>query len=300
MEDATITIQHETFSLIDLTGMDADAQKEIMKSWFLENYEDPAERTPYESREGGYIYIWGGPYDALDELSLFSGYVDDEVIEELADELSADCPLWTSAPKDSDYDDEYINLILSDNEYFQSFMDTMNHIVSITDAKIDEKPKSHLLGILYVSVITAIETYLSDAFINTVVGNYNFTKQLTQTNPEFRLRKFNLSEIFSVYENIDDEIKKYLLSLMWHNLKKIQPLYKSTLGIEFPNDEVMSFLFKAIAKRHDIVHRNGKNTDGEIIETSEQELFELVDKASKFANHINEQIRLLNNENTDF
>ena len=62
----------------------------------------------------------------------------------------------------------------------------------------------------------------------------------------------------------------------------------------------MSFLFKAIAKRHDIVHRNGKNTDGEIIETSEQELFELVDKASKFANHINEQIRLLNNENTDF
>ena len=32
--------------------------------WFHENYEDPAERTPYESREGGYQWIWGGPFEA--------------------------------------------------------------------------------------------------------------------------------------------------------------------------------------------------------------------------------------------
>lgn len=30
---------------------------EVMRSWFLSNYEDPAENTPYESAEGGYIYI---------------------------------------------------------------------------------------------------------------------------------------------------------------------------------------------------------------------------------------------------
>ena len=33
------------------------------------NFEDPANETPYESSEGGYIYIWGGPYDALEQLS---------------------------------------------------------------------------------------------------------------------------------------------------------------------------------------------------------------------------------------
>ena len=45
------------------------AQKlEMMIEWFHQNYEDPAESTPYESAEGGYIWIWGGPYDARDEL----------------------------------------------------------------------------------------------------------------------------------------------------------------------------------------------------------------------------------------
>jgi hypothetical protein len=39
-------------------------QMELMEEWFRKHFEDPAERTPYESAEGGYIYIWGGPFDA--------------------------------------------------------------------------------------------------------------------------------------------------------------------------------------------------------------------------------------------
>ncbi|MCG6518527.1 hypothetical protein MC008_26515, partial [Escherichia coli] len=29
-------------------------QLEVMKNWFFENFEDPANACPYESREGGY------------------------------------------------------------------------------------------------------------------------------------------------------------------------------------------------------------------------------------------------------
>jgi hypothetical protein len=29
-------------------------KRELMIEWFHQNFEDPAERTPYESREGGY------------------------------------------------------------------------------------------------------------------------------------------------------------------------------------------------------------------------------------------------------
>jgi hypothetical protein len=45
-----------------------DRQKEYMRYWFHRNFEDPAEETPYNTREGGYLYIWGGPYNAHDEL----------------------------------------------------------------------------------------------------------------------------------------------------------------------------------------------------------------------------------------
>lgn len=51
-----------------LVGMDAEERVEAMADWFRANYEDPAQHTPYESREGGYQYIWGGPYDALEEI----------------------------------------------------------------------------------------------------------------------------------------------------------------------------------------------------------------------------------------
>ena len=45
-----------------------DDRVETMLEWFRENYEDPANQLPYESASGGYHWLWGGPYDALEEL----------------------------------------------------------------------------------------------------------------------------------------------------------------------------------------------------------------------------------------
>ena len=54
----------ETTEPPSLEGLDREARIEAMVEWFGDNFEDPAQETPYESAEGGYIYIWGGPYDA--------------------------------------------------------------------------------------------------------------------------------------------------------------------------------------------------------------------------------------------
>jgi hypothetical protein len=42
-------------------NMDAVQKTDAIMNWFDENFEDPAESTPYDSREGGYLYINGGP-----------------------------------------------------------------------------------------------------------------------------------------------------------------------------------------------------------------------------------------------
>ena len=66
-----------------------------MKKWFLENYEDPANSCPYESKEGGYIYIYGGPYDAHDELSDEFGHkYNDEEITIASEELVEENDVW--------------------------------------------------------------------------------------------------------------------------------------------------------------------------------------------------------------
>lgn len=45
------------------------ASVDQMVEWFRSQYMDPANGVPYDSREGGYIYVNGGPFDAFDVLS---------------------------------------------------------------------------------------------------------------------------------------------------------------------------------------------------------------------------------------
>ncbi|WP_141245358.1 hypothetical protein [Mesorhizobium sp. WSM4313] len=66
-------------------------KKELMVQWFHEHFEDPAVRLPYESAEGGYQWIWGGPYSADDEIqSEFSDVASFELMQEAVDEVQSD------------------------------------------------------------------------------------------------------------------------------------------------------------------------------------------------------------------
>lgn len=70
----------------DLEGLSGEERREAILEWWGENFEDPAQSTPYE---GGYVWIWGGPYDAREELAdAFA--LDDDELEEIADEIESD------------------------------------------------------------------------------------------------------------------------------------------------------------------------------------------------------------------
>ncbi|MDX8326726.1 hypothetical protein [Agrobacterium tumefaciens] len=80
---------------------------EAMVQWFHENYEDPAIRTPYESAEGGYQWIWGGPYDAREEIGdQFSDIADEAEIDAAVDEVEKDGLVeWVPKESPDDYDE---------------------------------------------------------------------------------------------------------------------------------------------------------------------------------------------------
>lgn len=67
---------------------------EEMIEWFYENYEDPANGVPYESREGGYQYYAGGPYDPMEELQDQFPDVPFERVERAAAEIYRDGFEW--------------------------------------------------------------------------------------------------------------------------------------------------------------------------------------------------------------
>ena len=88
----TFMINHKKVPLKSLQYNSKANQLEVMRNWFYEHYEDLVNAYPYNSPEGGYAYIYGGPYDADEEHQAnFGGFVKDDYIKDLVGELQADC-----------------------------------------------------------------------------------------------------------------------------------------------------------------------------------------------------------------
>jgi hypothetical protein len=87
--------------------MRKDNKRELMIQWFHEHFEDPAENTPYESAEGGYQWIWGGPCDTREELeNKFGGIVSESLIDEVTKQLDRNGPgEWAPVQKPEDWED---------------------------------------------------------------------------------------------------------------------------------------------------------------------------------------------------
>ena len=101
----------------ELQQSDRETQLEVMRYWFFSIYEDPVHNTPHDSSEGGYIYIWGGPYNASEELTAeFGGIVPDEIIDELVSELNDISWVWTNRPE-------------AHREWFDEFENTISNIL---------------------------------------------------------------------------------------------------------------------------------------------------------------------------
>jgi hypothetical protein len=81
-------------------------KRELMIQWFHQNFEDPAESTPHDSAEGGYQWIWGGPYDVADELfSKFGDIASEALIDEVVKHVERHgLSQWAPVHTADDYD----------------------------------------------------------------------------------------------------------------------------------------------------------------------------------------------------
>jgi len=140
-----------------------------MVEWFLARYEDAIENCPHD--EGEFIFIWGGPYDALDELNdAFSNRFTETDIERATELLSAPGIEWAGKPKDEpDEDSEeymepapvYVTTILVSDSIEAS--DVLASVLSLTPSQlrelVRERSVSHakLSGHIFVRVVDVIE-----------------------------------------------------------------------------------------------------------------------------------------------
>ncbi|WP_337983750.1 HNH endonuclease [Lysinibacillus sp. C5.1] len=196
----------------------------------------------------------------------------------------------------SKYDQEYKEFLWdsvnNNTNYFSTFQESLDNINKLLELEIaDSNVNKAFYRLLFSNIITSLETYLSDAFINTVINNKKYIRRLVETDPEFKKRKLEFSEIFKSVEEIKETVLSYLLDIIYHNIGKVQKIYGSVLQIEFPSD--LSNISKAIKIRHDLVHRNGKQKDGNINDINREAVLKCAEDVYSFVKHIDEKLRTL-------
>jgi len=91
-----------------LKRLGRERQQEYLIHWFHRNYEDPQNETPYADKDDetpyNYNYIWGGPYEAKDELwAEFGDFLPENLIDEVVEMVESDgITEWAPGPAHPD------------------------------------------------------------------------------------------------------------------------------------------------------------------------------------------------------
>ena len=136
--------------------------------------------------------------------------------------------------------------------------------------------------------VTAMEAYLSGTLIEKVKQNEKYLLNAAQKIEDIKDEKMTLYEVVKNPDQAQKRILEKLYEFMYHNLPKIKCIYETVFEIKI--DCSLKDLMTIVRRRHDIVHRNGKNKDGVEIVLSAATVEQDIDVISSFVRKINDLI----------
>jgi len=215
-------------------------------------------------------------FDITVWVSYVDGYID---VSDITDEDVIDIIEVQEVNMD-EYQEEQIQTYLFNSNSLDIFNREISNIEKLNELSVEDKNlEVTLKRQLYSGVVTCMEDYLSDKLINSVLKNSELFKRFVKTFHGIRDRKFSLSEIFEKQEQLETIVKKELLDIIYHDLPKVKGMYEDTFDISFPE---IGELTKIVLQRHNMVHRNGKTKEGEIINVDKDSIKETIKKTKEF------------------
>lgn len=158
--------------------------------------------------------------------------------------------------------DDWLDYEASSNPY-RVFMDSYHHTGDLLADHGGERGDHLVNRMIFSQQITALEAYLGDTLLNEVMRDTEVMQRLIDKDEDLAKEKFTLSEVSKDPGLVERKVRKHLREVMYHNLKKVDVLYDITLGVRILDLAAdKASLFKAVLLRHDCVHRNGFDKEG--------------------------------------
>lgn len=185
--------------------------------------------------------------------------------------------------------DYQLEAILSNTEFYRTFSNEILSLRVLNSLVLESRSAQKTLRKqIFISAITCLETYLSDAFINTVLSKQEHLRSFFVSFKDFENKKIGLNELFENFDKAEEKAKEAMLNVIYHNIPKVSNMYKSTFNIDFPD---FSGIQKYIDNRHDLVHRNGKTKDGKELSIDEFIVDKIIGEVEDFVDDLDRKLK---------
>ncbi|MCV5433023.1 hypothetical protein OFN37_28200, partial [Escherichia coli] len=94
---------------------------------------------------------------------------------------------------------------------------------------------------------------------------------------------FKGEPIEKIREELIRSIKEHLISVRCHSTKKVIDRYEATFDIKVQKDCPIEAIELATLNRNHLVHRGGKDKEGNLVVITDQDLETLIENASNLA-----------------
>ena len=113
--------------------------------------------------------------------------------------------------------------------------------------------------------LSALEAYLSDTLINGVTEDPAVLTAMLEKDKDLEKQKFTLAQVAADPTLVGKTVKNHLRGVLYHNLPKVDALYSIAFDIQIFDllgEDKKTKLLQAVNYRHDCVHRNGHDAEG--------------------------------------
>ncbi len=215
--------------------------------WFFEHYTDPANCLPYESKEGGYIPIYGQLEETADILYSNFPELNDNDVERLVEliewgEFEHGSDIWSPVPGPEWYGEHFDEVVISSSEsvlldtiraferlrellqyniYFieeeytllQFAQEIVNDDITLKEYVAEERSmrfEQEMLHLLFIKTFAVMESFLEDFIIN--YAKENITTILNDINRFKKLRdqKLNVGQLIRGIDNNPAEYQEQI------------------------------------------------------------------------------------------
>ncbi|WP_313308868.1 HEPN domain-containing protein [Stutzerimonas nitrititolerans] len=165
------------------------------------------------------------------------------------------------------------------SQMHETFNNNINDLKDLLSIDISFQHENIYYKMVFAHAVTLLESFLADTVKSLVVSNDEYLQNAIKNVDELKNKKFGLADL-NQKEGVVGLVLKELSDILYHNIPKVVRVLTGILNCSINVDQ--KEVCRITSVRHDIVHRNGKTVEGDIIDLDFEAVFQAINDVEKF------------------